>query len=77
MFSTLDKRRIIERSFAPLACTCTLEPGPTFKIRIFNPASGSVELIVTGICVVRLDNADAIARLIGELRYEMAIVAKR
>ena len=41
-------------------------------IKVTDPSSGSVELLVTGISTAALTSSRAIAGLIGELRSEMA-----
>jgi ABC-type cobalt transport system substrate-binding protein len=40
-------------------------------IKVFEPASGCVELLVTGVSSQNLTTSGAIANLIGELRAEM------
>ncbi|MBA5983454.1 DUF1652 domain-containing protein, partial [Pseudomonas sp. MD195_PC81_125] len=48
MISTLELRRIIEESFRPLECQCTLVTGNSLQVRVTDPATGSVDLLVTG-----------------------------
>jgi len=40
-------------------------------IKVFEPSSGHVELLVTGVRTEKLTSSRAIAELIGELRVEM------
>ncbi|MFY0727326.1 DUF1652 domain-containing protein [Pseudomonas sp. NFX15] len=73
MISILELRSIIERGFLPLSCTCTANPDGSLMIRVFDPSSGKVELLVTAVTTEKLTSSQAIANLIGELRSEMAI----
>ncbi|MGE8483667.1 MAG: DUF1652 domain-containing protein [Pseudomonas sp.] len=72
MISSFELRQIIESGFLPLSCTCTLNPDGSLMIKVFEPESGRVELLVTGISTENLGSSRAIANLIGELRSEMA-----
>jgi hypothetical protein len=71
MISTLELRHIIECGFLPLCCTCTVNPDGSLMIKVFEPKSGRVELLVTGVSTANLVSSRAIANLIGELRSEM------
>lgn len=71
MISTLQLRQIIERGFLPLSCTCTVNPDGSLMIKVFEPESGCVELLVTGVLTADLVSSREIASLIGELRGEM------
>jgi hypothetical protein len=73
MISILELRHIIECGFLPLSCTCTSNPDGTLMVKVFEPASGQVELLVTAIKTDKLTSSRAIAELIGELRTEMAV----
>lgn len=71
MISTLELRRIIEQSFQPLECQCNLMPGNSLQVRVTDPATGSVDLLVTGISTHTLVSSRAISELIAELRYDL------
>jgi hypothetical protein len=71
MISTLELRHIIECGFLPLSCACTVNPDGSLMIKVFEPKSGSIELLVTGVSTVNLMSSRAIVNLIGELRSEM------
>jgi hypothetical protein len=71
MISILELRHIIECGFLPLSCSCTVNPDGSLMIKVFEPASGCVDLLVTGVSVQNLTTSRAIANLIGELRAEM------
>lgn len=73
MISTLELRRIIEESFRPLECHCTLSPGNSLQVRVTDPETGSVDLLVTGISTNALVSSRAISELIAELRYDLAM----
>ncbi|MFJ5254038.1 DUF1652 domain-containing protein [Pseudomonas sp. NPDC088414] len=71
MISTLELRHIIECSFLPLSCSCTMNVDGSLMIKVTEPSSGQVELLVTGVSSRPLTSSRAIANLIGELRGEM------
>ena len=72
MISALELRHIIECGFLPLSCSCTLNVDGSLMIKVTEPSSGSVELLVTGVSTTPLTSSGAISNLIGELRSEMA-----
>lgn len=72
MISALELRHIIECGFLPLSCSCTLNLDGSLMIKVTEPSSGSVELLVTGVSTAPLNSSRAIAELVGELRSEMA-----
>jgi hypothetical protein len=77
MISILELRHIIECGFLPLSCICTSNPDGSLMIKVFEPSSGHVKLLVTGVRTEKLTSSRAIAELIGELRVEMlALKAK-
>ncbi|WP_439878687.1 DUF1652 domain-containing protein [Pseudomonas prosekii] len=71
MISALELRHIIECGFLPLSCSCTLNVDGSLMIKVMEPSSGSVELLVTGVSTAPLTSSRAIAELIGKLRGEM------
>ncbi|WP_350647171.1 DUF1652 domain-containing protein [Pseudomonas sp. HY13-MNA-CIBAN-0226] len=71
MISILELRHIIECGFLPLSCTCTVNPDGSLMIKVVDPESGSVEMLVTGISPRPLITSRAISNLVGELRNEM------
>lgn len=71
MISTLELRRIVETSFLPLHCQCTVGHDGAMTVRICDPSSGRVDLFVTGIATRDLTSARAIGELIAELRYDL------
>lgn len=73
MISMRELRHIIECGFLPFSCTCTTNPDGSLMIKVFDPLSGQVELLVTAVTTEKLTSSQAIAELIGELRSEMAV----
>ncbi|PMU11319.1 Protein of unknown function [Pseudomonas frederiksbergensis] len=71
MISRLELRHIIECGFLPLSCTCTANPDGSLMIKVIDPSTGHVELLVTGVRTETLTSSRAIAELISELRGEM------
>ena len=69
--STLELRSIIEGAFLPLRCICSVEPRSSMTVKIIDPATGRVELFVTGISLDRLNTNREIAELVAELRYDL------
>ena len=71
MISNLELRKIVESSFLPLYCQCTIGHDGVMTVRISDPDSGRVDLLVTGIATAPLTSSRAIANLIAELRYDL------
>jgi hypothetical protein len=71
MIPTNEMRRIVESSFAPLCCHCTLNPGGTMTVEVSDPASGEVDLLMVGVNSQPLSNSRAIAELVAQLRAEL------
>lgn len=72
MISILELRHIIECGFLPLSCVCTSNPDGSLMIKVFDPSSGHVELLVPGVRAEKLTSSRAIAELISELHEEMS-----
>lgn len=72
MISPLELRHTIECGFLPLSCTCTSNPDGSLMIKVFDPSSGQVELLVTAVTTEQLTSNRSVANLIRELRSEMA-----
>lgn len=62
---------IMESGFTPLSCECT-ESGGLLSIEVYEPATGRVELLISGVSTAQLTSVRAISDLIGELRTEMS-----
>ncbi|MBD8494187.1 DUF1652 domain-containing protein [Pseudomonas syringae] len=74
--STLELRSIVEGAFLPLSCTCTIAPDRSMTIQIAEPRTGRVDLLVTGIDLMRLDSSRAINDLVAGLREELDSVSR-
>ena len=72
MISILELRHLIECGFLPYCCTCTVNSdGQSLMIRVTEPTSGRVELLVTAVSTNNLTSSREIAKLLKELRSEM------
>ncbi|MDB5993139.1 MAG: hypothetical protein JWP42_275 [Pseudomonas sp.] len=71
MITLVQLRTLIERSFSPLACECDVTGEHSLTVKLYHPASGEVDLVVSGLNMTRLQSKEAVANLIEELRYEL------
>jgi tRNA(Ile)-lysidine synthase TilS/MesJ len=71
VISRAQLRRYIEQGFAPLACAFSTGSDSTFTLRIYEPQSGRVDLVVTGIDPRLLETEADVLAMIEELRYEL------
>ncbi|MDB5995323.1 MAG: hypothetical protein JWP42_2459 [Pseudomonas sp.] len=71
MVSVSELCRIVESGFQPLSCACTLNPDGSLRIKVFERATGRIDLLITGVSPAQLTSVRAISNLIGELRTEM------
>lgn len=71
--SALELRNIIESSFLPKRCQCTLSPDLHMTVKVFGDhETDRVDLVVTGIDASSLNGCREINDLIAELRYDLA-----
>lgn len=71
MLSTLELRNIIESSFLPMRCQCTLAQDQSLTVKVFDRTSDRVDLTVTGISAQQLTSSRAISNLIAGLRADL------
>lgn len=71
MLSTLELRDIIEKSFLPVRCRCTLAADQSLTVQLFNRGSPQPDLQVAGIRAEQLDGSRAIASLVSKLRCQL------
>jgi hypothetical protein len=71
MLSTLELRHIIESALRPLSCECRVDQSGSLQALIFEPVSGRVELLVTGILTASLNCNRAIGKLIAEIQEDL------
>ncbi|RXU65689.1 hypothetical protein CW358_15885 [Pseudomonas protegens] len=71
--SALELRNIIESSFLPKRCQCTLSPDLSMTVKVYGDhETDRVELVVSGIDAAQLNGCREINELIAELRYDLA-----
>jgi hypothetical protein len=72
--SALELRNIIESSFLPKRCQCTLSPDLSMSVKVFGDnRTDQAELYVSGINASRLNSCREINNLIAELRSDLAL----
>ena len=71
MIQVYQLRTQIERTFSPLACECNVSGDHSLTIKLYDPVSGQVDLVVSGLNVARLQSPESVAALLEELRYEL------
>ncbi|RKS27827.1 uncharacterized protein DUF1652 [Pseudomonas sp. WPR_5_2] len=71
MIHVAQLRLLLERSFSPLACDCTVSGDHSLTVKLYHPVSGEVDLVVSGLNVTTLNTSEAVVSLIEELRYEL------
>lgn len=71
MIPTAELRRIIEASFSPMLCHCTINPGGNLTVEVTDLHSGQVDLMVVGIPTASLNTIRDINELIAQLRAEL------
>jgi len=72
MLSSLELRNIIESSFLPTRCQCTLAADRSLTVKVFDRSCERVDLLVTGISADQLTSSRAISNLILGLRSDLA-----
>ncbi|VVO54549.1 DUF1652 domain-containing protein [Pseudomonas fluorescens] len=71
--SALELRNIIESSFLPKRCQCTLSPDLSMTVKVFGDhKTDQVELLVSDIDASHLNGCREINDLIAGLRSELA-----
>ncbi|ANH98651.1 Protein of unknown function [Pseudomonas koreensis] len=71
MLAIDDICRIVESGFPSLECECTQVQG-LLRIKVYEPDSGRVELLLNGVSPEHLVTIRDISNFIGELRTEMS-----
>ncbi|MBV4485073.1 DUF1652 domain-containing protein [Pseudomonas sp. SWRI153] len=71
--SALELRNIIESSFLPKRCQCTLSPDLSMSVKVFaDHRTDQTELYVSGIDASRLNSCREINNLVAGLRSDLA-----
>jgi hypothetical protein len=74
--SALELRNIIESSFLPKRCQCTLSPDLSMTVKVYTDReTDQLDLMVTGINAKRLNGCREINDLIAELRSDLELRA--
>ncbi|MDR7286128.1 hypothetical protein J2X84_004991 [Pseudomonas corrugata] len=71
MIHLAQLRALLEQHFSPRACECSVSGDNSVTVKLYHPASGEVDLVVSGLKVTSLNSPQAVASLIEELRYEL------
>ncbi|WP_347906024.1 DUF1652 domain-containing protein [Pseudomonas purpurea] len=70
--SALELRSIIESSFLPKRCQCTLSPDLSMTVKVYGDhETDRLDLLVTGINANSLNGCREINELIAELRHDL------
>ncbi|MCU1747886.1 DUF1652 domain-containing protein [Pseudomonas sp. 6D_7.1_Bac1] len=70
--SALELRNIIESSFLPKRCQCTLAPDQSMTVKVYGDhQTDQLDLVVTGIDAAALNSCREIHELIAELRHDL------
>lgn len=70
--SALELRNIVESSFLPKRCQCTLSPNLSMTVKVYSDVeTDHLDLIVTGIDAHHLNGCREINNLIAELRSDL------
>jgi len=71
--SALELRNIVESSFLPKRCQCTLSPDLSMTVKVFGDhQTDQVELLVSGIDARKLNGCREINNLIAGLRSDLS-----
>jgi hypothetical protein len=62
---------IVESGFFPLSCDCTVNTDGSLRIKVFDSASGRIDLLISGVSPEQLTSIRDISNLIDELRTEI------
>ncbi len=73
MISSLELCQIVESSFLPSKCQCSVDASGLMAVQLFSPGAGQADLLVTGIPVSSLSTSRAIASLITGLKEELRL----
>ncbi|WP_440058092.1 DUF1652 domain-containing protein [Pseudomonas fragariae (ex Marin et al. 2024)] len=74
MLSSLELRHIIESSFLPQKCICTVNAVGTMTIQLLNPSTKQVDLTVPGIPISDLITMRSVSDLVAQIREEYRLV---
>ncbi len=72
MLAITDICHIVESGFPTFKCDCIPTTQGLLQIKVYEPASGRVELLLNGVSPEHLVTIRDISNFIGELRTEMS-----
>ena len=72
MLAIADICRIVESGFPALKCDCVPTAQGLLQIKVYEPDSGRVELLLNGVPPEHLVTIRDLSNFIGELRTEMS-----
>ncbi|AVX88878.1 DUF1652 domain-containing protein [Pseudomonas koreensis] len=72
MLAIADICRIVESGFPSLECECTQVEQGLLRIKVYEPDSGRVELLLNGVSPEHLVTIRDLSNFIGELRTEIS-----
>lgn len=74
MLSSLELRHIIESSFLPQKCICTVNAVGTMTIQLINPSTKQVDLTVPGIPISCLTTMRSVSDLVAQIKEECRLI---
>lgn len=69
--STLEIQNIIEHSFLPSVCTCSVAQDQSLTIRVCDCVTGKVDQVATHVPLWELNSPHAIATLVVQMQQEI------
>jgi hypothetical protein len=73
MISSLELCQIIESSFLPARCQCSVDARGLMSIQLYTSVSGHADFMATGIEVATLNTSRSIASLITGLKEDLRL----
>jgi len=71
MLSILELRYLIEKSFLPMYCACSVSSDNCLTVRIYSPETGRIDLFSAGISCSELNCNHAVEKLLANLRNDL------
>ncbi|MGY2199412.1 DUF1652 domain-containing protein [Pseudomonas gingeri] len=77
MLSDIQLRHLVESSFLPLSCRCQIDSSRSLTVRIVDPDSGRIELLVSVGFVAELIGVREIGNLVEEIKEDLRLTHER
>lgn len=71
MLSTLELRNLVEKSFLPVRCLCTLAKDQSLTVTLYESGNPNPVLVRPGINIEQLNGMGAISALVIQLRCDL------